>query len=105
MKGKYLLNLYKAGLTDVENLDPMKEVTIKYKSNKTLAALRELGKYLNFSIADHKVKEVTESEGDINGIPVIAGDKSIDISELHDVFTDKNLSAKQLREIAWQRKK
>ncbi len=28
----------------------MKEVTVKYKSNKTLAALRELGKYLNFSI-------------------------------------------------------
>ncbi|SDG34029.1 hypothetical protein SAMN05421827_105211 [Pedobacter terrae] len=83
----------------------MKEVTIKYKSNKTLAALRELGKYLNFSIADQNAKAVIESRGDINGIPIIAGDKSIDISELHDVFTNKNLSAKQLREIAWQRRK
>ncbi len=105
MKGEYLLNLCKAGLTDVENLDPMKEVIIKYKSNKTLAALRELGKYLNFSIADQKVKAVRESWGDVNGIPIILGDKSIDISEMHDVFTNKNLSAKQLRESAWQRKK
>ncbi|WP_293786819.1 hypothetical protein [uncultured Pedobacter sp.] len=46
-----------------------------------------------------------ENEREINGIPIIEGDKSIDISQLHDVFTDKNLSAKQLREIAWERKK
>jgi hypothetical protein len=91
------------GLKDIEKLAPMKEVTIKYKSNKTLEALRELGKYLNFSIADHKGKRQTEK--DINGIPVIMGDGSIDISALHDVFTGKNLSAKELRDTAWQRKK
>ena len=97
--------MYKVGLGEIENPDPMKEITIKYKSNKTLAALRELGKYLNFSIADHKDKAITEGLGDINGIPVIMGDGSIDISELHDVFTSQNLSAKKLREDAWQRKK
>lgn len=78
----------------------MKEVTIKYKSNKTLEALRELGKYLNFSIADHKGKTQAAKEVDINGIPVIMGDRSIDISALHDVFTGKNLSAKELRDTA-----
>ncbi|WP_029280466.1 hypothetical protein [Pedobacter borealis] len=83
----------------------MKEVTIKYKSDKTLEALKELGKYLNFSVADHKAKTKVKKEASINGIPVIVGDGSIDISELHDVFTGKDLSAEELRNTAWQRKK
>nr|WP_276899321.1 hypothetical protein [Pedobacter kyonggii] len=83
----------------------MKEVTIKYKSNKTLEALKELGKYLNFSVADHKAKVKIKKEESINGIPVIVGDASIDISELHDVFTGKDFNAEQLRNTAWQRKK
>ncbi|GAA4209932.1 hypothetical protein GCM10022289_36370 [Pedobacter jeongneungensis] len=83
----------------------MKEVTIKYKSDKTLEALRELGKYLNFSVSDHKVKKVAEKEADINGIPIIIGDPTVDIAELHEVFTGKGLSAEELRNNAWQRKK
>ena len=83
----------------------MKEVTIKYKSNKTLEALKELGKYLNFSVSDHKIKTVTEKDDSINGIPIIIGDPKVDIDELHDVFTGKGLDAEELRKTAWQRKK
>ncbi len=83
----------------------MKEVTIKYKSNKTLEALKELGKYLNFSVSDHKVKAAPQKQSSINGIPIIVGDAKVDIAELHDVFTGKNLSAKGLRDTAWERKK
>jgi len=89
----------------LKKLNLMKEVTIKYKSNKTLEALKELGKYLNFSVADHKSKTKVKKEASINGIPVITGDGSIDISKLHDVFTGKDLSAEELRNTAWQRKK
>lgn len=83
----------------------MKEVTIKYKSNKTLEALKELGKYLNFSVSDHKIKTVAEKDNSINGIPIIVGDAKIDIAELHDIFTGKDLNAWELRNKAWQRKK
>ncbi|WP_025145084.1 hypothetical protein [Pedobacter jeongneungensis] len=83
----------------------MKEVTIKYKSNKTLEALKKLSKYLNFSVSDHTVKKVTEKEASINGIPIVVGDPSVDIGKLHDVFTGKDLNAEELRNAAWQRKK
>ncbi|WP_316812826.1 hypothetical protein [Pedobacter heparinus] len=82
----------------------MKEVTVKYKSSKTLEALKELGKYLGFSIsekADSKRKEGFH----INGVTMIPGDESIDISELHEVFTGKGLNATQLRSSGWQRKR
>ncbi|RBQ06207.1 hypothetical protein [Pedobacter miscanthi] len=83
----------------------MKEVTIKYKSNKTLEALKELGKYLNFSISDDKARSTPQKQSSINGIPIIIGDAKVDIAELHDVFTGKDLSAEKLRDTAWQRKK
>lgn len=83
----------------------MKEVTIKYKSNKTLEALKELGKYLNFSISDDKARSTAQKQSSINGIPIIIGDANVDIAELHDVFTGKDLSTEKLRDTAWQRKK
>jgi len=38
----------------------MKEVTIKYKSNKTLDALRDMGKHLGFTV--HEPKENKPAE-------------------------------------------
>lgn len=81
----------------------MKEVIIKYKSNKTLEALKDLGKYLGFSVSEHSTSKSKDFY--INGVRVIPGDESIDISELHEVFTGKNLNAGQLRDSGWQRKR
>ena len=36
---------------------------------------------------------------------MVRGDSSIDISELSDIFTGKNIDAKKLRKEAWQRNK
>lgn len=80
----------------------MKEVIIKYKSNKTLEALRELGKYLGFSVLDVPVEE-TNKHSSINGVTVIQGDETIDLSELNDVFTERHLNASELRRSGWQR--
>jgi len=80
----------------------MKEVTIKYKSNKTLEALKDLGKYLGFSVSEQTSPKAKE-EFYINGVKVIPGDDSIDISELHEIFTGKDLDAAQLRSSGWQR--
>ena len=82
----------------------MKEVIVKYKSNKTLEALKDLGKYLGFSVSETTSTKAKE-EIHINGVKVIPGDESIDISDLHDFFTDKGLDANQLRSSGWQRKR
>lgn len=82
----------------------MKEVTIKYKSNKTLEALKDLGKYLGFSVSEKTVSKRKE-EIKINGVTMVPGDESIDISELHEVFTGKGLNATQLRSSGWERKR
>nr|WP_121272153.1 hypothetical protein [Pedobacter schmidteae] len=82
----------------------MKEVTIKYKSNKTLEALKDLGKYLGFSVSE-RVSSKRNEQNHINGVTVVPGDESIDISELHEVFTGKGLNATQLRSSGWERKR
>lgn len=60
----------------------MKEVTIKYKSKKSLEALKDLGKYLGFSVSESRVSKKNKEEFHINGVTVIPGNNSIDISEL-----------------------
>jgi len=82
----------------------MKEATIKYKSNKTLEALRELGKYLGFTVNEQSNSK-KEKMSFINGVPVIPGDDTIDIADLHTIFTGKGLNAAELRNSGWQRKK
>lgn len=82
----------------------MKEGTIKYKNNKTLDALKDLGKYLGFSVSE-TISARSKEGFYINGVKVIPGDESVDISELHEVFTGKGSNASQLRTSGWQRKK
>jgi hypothetical protein len=82
----------------------MKEVTIKYKNSKTLDALKDLGKYLGFSVSEQQPAGTMKQELHINGVTVIPGDEAIDVSELHEVFTGKGMDAAQLRKSGWQRK-
>jgi len=82
----------------------MKEVTIKYKNSKTLDALKDLGKYLGFSVSEQRPAVKRKQEFYINGVTVIPGDEAIDVSELHEVFTGKGMDATELRKSGWQRK-
>ena len=82
----------------------MKEVTVKYKSNKTLQALRDMGKYLGFTVDE----QPSAKKSDINlikGVHIIPGDNSIDLTELHEIFTGRELDAAELRSSGWQRNK
>jgi len=86
----------------------MPEVIIKYNNPKTLEALKDLSKYFDFIISKPKSKRkdmLPKNTFTINGVTVIQGDASIDISEMSDVFTGKNIDAKELRRTAWQRNK
>jgi hypothetical protein len=83
----------------------MKEVTIKYKNSKTLDALKDLGKYLGFSVSEQRPAVEKKKEFYINGVTVIPGDETIDVSELHEVFAGKGMDAAELRKSGWQRKR
>ena len=78
----------------------MPEVTIKYKKPETLKILKGLAKYFDFKIADTKDKALK-----LKGITIIPGDNSVDISEVEELFSNKDMDAKELRNKAWQRTK
>ncbi len=78
----------------------MPELLIKYKDKRTLDALIDFSKYFNFSIITPKAKK-KEEPFLINGVAVLLGNKSIDISDLETIFSKRNLDAKTLREAAW----
>ncbi len=76
----------------------MPEVIIKYKKPETLKILKGLAKYFDF-----KVSVVKEESVNLNGVTFIPGDKSINLSGMEEIFTGRNIDAKELRKKAWQR--
>ena len=77
----------------------MPEVVIKYKKPETLKILKGLAKYFDFKVTENRNNPVS-----VNGVTIIPGDKRIDITDLTEVFTGKNIDAAKLRKEAWQRK-
>ena len=83
----------------------MPEIIIKYKSKRTLEALRDLAKYFDYVISTPGSKEKRKKQKNLDGITIIPADSSVDASDLTDVFTGRNINPEQLRNEAWQRKK
>lgn len=82
----------------------MKEIIIKYNDSKTLALLKTLARFFNFSISSPKKEKTDRKTYDyINGVPIIPGDSAVSVRELHKIFTGKNLNARKLRTQGWQR--
>jgi len=86
----------------------MPEVTVTYKTPQALEALKNLSKSYDLVISKPKTRKkaaLPKNTSTINWVTVVPGDPSIDISELSDIFTGKNIDAKKLRKEAWQRNK
>jgi hypothetical protein len=78
----------------------MGEITIKYNKPETLKIIKSLAKYLDFKVSSDRSK----NRSSIDDI-LIPGDKTLNISELEDVFTGSGINSKKLREQAWKRTK
>lgn len=78
----------------------MPEVIIKYEDPETLKVLEELSKTMNFEM----VRE-NNNVYFVNGVAIVKGNKDVDLSDIRQLFTEKNIDAKTLRKEAWQRKK
>jgi hypothetical protein len=79
----------------------MPELIIKYSSRKTLQVLIDLAKYFDFEIA--KPATTAKKKSLINGVTLIAGDETVDIGQMAEIFTGKAIDASNLRKLSWQR--
>jgi hypothetical protein len=66
--------------------------------------MKTLSEFLDFSMAESRKKGKSELIY-INGVPVVPGDKSIDISDMGEIISRNKMDAKQLRKQAWRRNK
>jgi len=82
----------------------MSQLTITYKSKRTLDMLLDLAKYFDFTV-ESRGKAMTTATQPYRGISIIEGDSSVDTSDLREIFTGRNVDARALRESEWQRRK
>ncbi len=81
----------------------MPEITIKYTDSKILKMLKALSGFFDFSVSAPK-KGKKEELVYINGVPMVPGNASVDISDMGAIISRNNMNAKKLRQEAWQRK-
>lgn len=79
----------------------MPEIIIKYENSRTLEVLNDLAKSFNFVISFPKSERKKEIL--INGVTIIPADDSINMSDMTEIFSGKDISAESLRTEAWQR--
>lgn len=82
----------------------MPEIIVRYKDKRTLEALRDFAKYFDYEISSPD-SDKKEKQMDLNGVTIIPADSSVDITELTEILTGKNINAAELRNEAWQRRK
>jgi hypothetical protein len=80
----------------------MAELTITYKSKRTLDMLLDLAKYFDFTVS--KIRTSSPSTLPYRGVSIVEGDNSVDTSDLREVFTGRNLDARKLRDSEWERR-
>lgn len=81
----------------------MPEIIIKYKSKRALQALKDFAKYFDYSIVMQEEKKLKSYL--INGLTIEPANNSMNINEMEEIFSNRNIDAKNLRQDAWQRTK
>jgi hypothetical protein len=79
----------------------MPEITIRYKSKKTLNALKDLAKYFDFSIVPKQNSAEAYSDYDL----IIPPSEKLDLNALRKLFSGKDIDAKELRNSLWIKEK
>jgi len=88
-------------LSFAKKINAMPELVVRYSSQKTLQMLTDLAKYFDFEIAKPKARKKMNFK--INGVTLVSGDESIDISPLSVIYSGREIDATNLRQSAWQR--
>ncbi len=83
----------------------MPEIVVKYKSQRTLEALRDFAKYFDYKILSGNSKAKKAKQISLNGITIIPADPSIKTVDLSEIFTGSSIDPSQIRNEAWRRRR
>ncbi len=78
----------------------MPEIIIRFKRQRTLQALKDFAKYLDFSIVSEK--EADAKNYKLVNVSVVAPVAKIDARKLKGIFSDEKLSIKEIRKSVWR---
>ena len=79
----------------------MPQITISYQNQKTLQAVQDFAKHLDFII--EKPLNTNEKKTSLKVEKIVLVDFKIDISELTKIFSSRNIDASKLRSELWLR--
>jgi hypothetical protein len=88
-------------LSFAKKINAMPELVVRYSNQRTLQMLTDLAKYFDFEIAKPKARKKMNFQ--VNGVTVVSGDESIDISPLSAIYSGREIDSAKLRQSAWQR--
>lgn len=79
---------------------------IKYKNPDAIKVLKDIGKFLDFTIEQESPQDKNQSQGIefIDGVACLPPDPKADFKRLKGEFTGLNYSKDSLREKAWRKK-
>jgi hypothetical protein len=78
----------------------MPEIKIRYKRQRTLQALKDFARYFDYSIVNER--EAGNNSYMIGNVSVIVPSAKSDARKLKGLFSDSNLSLKEIRKKVWR---
>ena len=78
----------------------MPEIIIKYKNEKTLAALKDFAKYFDFVLEKPKTKKQTGNPDNSASLPIVFAEHP-DVTALAGIWKGRDISLDDLRKKAW----
>ncbi|MFP5039807.1 hypothetical protein [Parasediminibacterium sp. JCM 36343] len=89
----------------------METAVIHYENAGAIKLLKEMGKFMGFTVETKHKKEEASSEVSrpatitlINGIPYQAANLKADVTKLFNVFGEHNYTKQSLRDKAWKKR-
>jgi len=78
----------------------MPEIIVKYKTAKSLSALKDLAKYFDFVLEKPKSKRAANNAAKPSSLPITFAENP-DVTALAGIWKGKDISLNELREKAW----
>ncbi len=78
----------------------MPEIKIRYKRQRTLQALKDFAKYLDFSIVNEKDADTKSYM--LGNVLIVSPVSKTDVRKLKGLFSDSKLSLKEIRKNIWK---
>ena len=82
----------------------MPELLITYRKKRTLNALRDFAKYLDYKISENIKIDTSSKVEYLKGIPIIQAKQNADAKKLKGAFNGRKITLADLRKRVWRKK-